>query len=283
MTSRPRIGLLCTVAAVLGALFAMSGTAAAATGKIEGKVIDGVSDLAIEGVEVCAFDATTEFEECGTTGSDGKYALGGLPNGGYIVEFLASQLGYVTQYYNGAASFEAADEVVIAGGGTVAGVNAELEKGGAIAGRVVDAATNSGVEAQVCAFASGVFGGCASTNSLGEYTIQGVASGSYVVEFWAEPLGYQTRYYNEQSSSGSAALVPVVAPNTTPGINAKLSKPGPHVVPASRPVSVPAPAITVPTLVAKPKPKLHCKKAFKPVKRHGHTVCVRKHRKKHRS
>lgn len=280
--SRPRIGLLCAAVAAVVALFLMAGTALAATGKIEGKVVNKATEVGIEGVEVCAFDATTEVEECKTTGSDGKYVLVGLPNGSYVVEFLASSLGYVTQYYNGAATFEAANKVVIEGGGTVANVNAKLEKGGEIAGRVVDAATNSGIEAQVCAFASGVFGGCAGTNLTGDYTIQGVASGSYIVEFWAEPLGYETRYYNEQSSFGGASLVNVVAPGTTTGINAKLSKPGTHVVPISRPTSVLTPVISVPPVIAaKPKPKLRCRKGFKPVKRHGHTVCMKKHKKKH--
>lgn len=282
MISRPRIGLLCAMAAAVVALFAMAGTASAATGKIEGEVVDSVTELGIEDVEVCAFSAEVEFEACETTGSDGKYALGGLPNGSYVVEFWATYLGYVRQYFNGAASFADADEVVIAGGGTVTGVNAELEQGGGIAGRVVDAVTGAGIEeAGVCAFTPSVFGGCAVTDSSGNYTIQGVASGSYKVEFWAEFLDYETRYYNEQSSFGSANFVDVVAPNTTAGINARLSKPASHVVPRRLP-TVSTPAISAPPVpVAKRKP--HCKKAFKRVKRHGRMVCVRKHKKKHRS
>lgn len=282
--SRPRVGLLCIVVATVVALFATAGTAAAATGKIEGEVVDAVTEAGIEEVEVCAIDPV-EFElvACQTTGPDGKYVLGGLPNGSYVVEFWATYLGYVRQFFDGAASFEDADEVVVAGGGTVSAVNAELEQGGEIAGRVIDAVTSAGIEeVEACAFSLNAFGGCASTDSSGNYTIQGVASGSYVVEFWAEFLGYETRYYNEDTSFNDANLVAVFAPSTTVGIDARLSKPSLPVV--SRP-SLPTPVIAVPPppATAKPKPALHCRKAFKRVKRHGRTVCVRKHRKKHRS
>jgi Carboxypeptidase regulatory-like domain len=283
VTSRPRIGLLCVVVAAVVALFVTAGTAAAATGKIEGEVVDSVTEAGIEAAEVCALDPVEfEFVACEMTDPDGEYALGGLPNGSYVVEFRAMNLGYVRQYFNGVASFEDADEVVVAGGGTVSGVDAELEEGGEIAGRVTDATTGAGIEeVEVCAFTLSVFGGCALTNSSGNYTIQGVASGSWVVEFWAEFLGYETRYYNEVANFNDANLVSVFAPSTAIGINARLSKPGSHVV-TRTPVSTPVISVPPPPAV-KPKPAPHCRKAFKRVKRHGHAVCVRKHKKKHRS
>ncbi len=279
MISRPGISLYCVVVAAVVALFAMAGTAAAATGEIKGEVTNSVTS--IEGVEVCAYG---EVEACDTTGPDGKYAIVGLPDGHYVVEFWAPYLGYLTQYFDGAASFEDADEVVVTSGGTVSGVDAELEEGGKIAGRVTDAVTGAGIkDVEVCAETLSAFGGCASTDPSGNYTIIGVASGSWVVGFWPEVLGYETRYYNEATSFGSATLVGVSAPGTITGINAKLSKPVSRVVVPHLPV-VSAPVVSVPPVpTPKPKPKPRCKKAFKQVKRHGHTVCVRKHKKKHHS
>jgi Carboxypeptidase regulatory-like domain len=281
VTSHPRIGLLCAAAVAIAALFVTAGSAAAATGKIEGKVIDSVTKLGIDKVEVCAYAG----EVCDATGPDGKYVIEGLPDEHYIVEFWAAELGYVRQFFNGVASFEDADDVEVAGGGTVSGVNAEMKKGGEIAGQVTDAATGAGIrEVIVCAYTPSA-GECELTDSSGSYTIQGLASNSYTVEFWAEFLGYETRYYNEATSEGAANLVGVTAPNTTTGINAKLSKPGSHVVLPHLPF-VPAPVVSVspvPTVKSKPKPKPRCKKAFKQVKRHGHTVCVKKHKKKRRS
>jgi hypothetical protein len=279
-----KIGLLCVAAVAVAALFAVTGTASAATGKIEGKVIDAVTTLGIEEVEVCAIDPL-EFEAvaCAETDADGKYALSGLANGKYVVGFRAPYLGYITQYYNGQESFEEAEEVVIAGGGTVSGINAEMERGGEIAGRVTDALTGAGIEeVEVCAFSQHVFGGCAFTDATGNYTIQGVATGSYAIEFWAEFLGYETRYYNEEANPAGANLVSVVAPNTTSGINARLSKPASRVTPSATRTVISAPALPAMSQKPKPKPKT-CKKNFKRVKRHGHTVCVRKHKKKHRA
>lgn len=284
MISRPRLALLCIGAAVVVSSFGPAGAAAVATGKIEGKVVDSGTKVGIEDVEVCALEPPEfDFAACELTGADGKYALEGLADESYVVEFWAPYFGYVTQYFDGTTSFEDADEVTIAAGGTVSNVDAELEQGGEIEGRVTSAASGAGIEeVEVCAYSLTTFGGCAFTDFAGDYTIVGVPTGSYVVEFWAEFLGYQTRYYDEDSSFEDANLVAVFAPDTTTGIDARLSKPAAHVVlpPPSSGAALLAPAPA--PAVVKPKPKPHCKKGFKRVKRHGRLICVKKHRRKNR-
>jgi Carboxypeptidase regulatory-like domain len=280
--SRPRIALLCIAVAAVVSSFVPAGAAAVAAGKIEGEVIDSVTKVGIADVEVCAIDPLEfEFVACDLTGADGKYLLGSLADGNYVVEFWAPYLGYVRQYFDGAASFEDADEVVIAGGGTVSNVDAEMEQGGEIEGAVTDAATGGGIgEVEVCAFSQAAFAGCALTDSAGDYVIRGIRTGSYTVEFWAQFLGYETRYYDEASNFADATLVAVLAPDTTTGVDARLSKPASPVVlpPPSSGAALLAPA----PAAIKPKPKPHCRKGFKRVKRHGRTVCVKKHRRKHR-
>ncbi|HEU4736599.1 MAG TPA: carboxypeptidase-like regulatory domain-containing protein [Solirubrobacterales bacterium] len=284
MISRSRLALLCIGAAVMVSSFGPAGAEAVAAGKIEGKVVDSGTKVGIEDVEVCALEPPEfEFAACDLTGADGEYVLEGLADGSYVVEFWAPYLGYVSQYFDGTTSFEDADEVTIAGGGTVSNVDAELEQGGEIEGRVTAAASGAGIEeVEVCAYSLTAFGGCAFTDFAGDYTIAGVPTGSYVVEFWAEFLGYQTRYYDEGSSFEDANLVAVFAPDTTTGIDARLSKPAAHVVlPPSSGAALLAPAPA--PAVVKPKPKPRCKKGFKRVKRHGRIVCVKKkHRKKNR-
>ncbi len=254
-------------------------------GKIEGKAVDAVTKVGIEDVEVCAVEPFEfEFVACDLTGADGKYALEGLANGSYVVEFWAPYLGYIRQYFDGRTSFEDADEVTIAAGGTVSNVDAELEQGGEIEGRVTDAASGAGIEeAEVCAYSLSAFGGCALTDVSGDYTLAGVPTGSYVVEFWAEFLGYETRYYDEVTSFEAADPVAVFAANTTAGIDARLSKPAFRVdlPPPSSGAPAPLPPTPAP-VVANPKPKPHCKKGFKRVKRHGRIICVKKHRRKNR-
>ncbi len=281
MGSRSRVSLLFLTLTMGVAMLVPTGASAVPVGKIEGKVTDAVSTDPIEEVEVCAIDPVEfEFVACDVTNSSGEYQLDSLANEGYVVEFWAPYLGYVTQFYNDEALFGDADEVVISGGSTESGIDAAMDKGGTIEGRVTDAATSAGIEeVWACAFSATATGGCDLSDSSGDYVIPGLATGSYTVEFWAEPFGYETRFYNEKASEGEANLVPVIAPETTAGINAQLSKPGSPVVPPA-----PSPTIVPPVAtpqVFKPKPKLHCRKGFKKVKRHGRKVCVKKHKKKH--
>lgn len=279
MFSRLKLVLLCAISVAAFSLFASTGSAAAAGG-IKGEVVEAGSSLAVEGVEACAFQIPTyELFACEETDVNGKYALGGLPNGKYIVEFWASYLGFAPQFFNGVSSFEDADEITVSGG-VVSGIDAELEEGGAIAGRVTDASTGAGINGvSVCAYSPVIAGNCATTTPAGDYAVEGLATGSYGIEFEAKSLGYPTLFYNQQSNPNSANFVSVTAPNVTGNINAQMSKP------SAKTVVIPPPAPPKVTLVPpKHKPKaLKCHKGFKKTRRHGRQVCVKKHRKKHHS
>ena len=273
MFSRLKLVMLCAISAAAFSLFVSTGSAAAA-GEIKGEVVEAGSSLAIEGVEACAFQLPTyEIFACEETNANGKYVLSGLPEGEYIVEFWASYLGFAPQFFNGVASYEEAEEIPVSGS-PVSGIDAELEEGGAIAGRVTDASTGAGINGVfVCAYSRVIAGNCAATNPAGDYAVGGLASGSYAVEFSAESPTYPTLFYNQQSSLNSANLITVTAPNVTGNINAQMGKPSPKVVVIPTPVP--------PTAPPKHKAKtLKCHKGFKKTKRHGRQVCVKKHKKK---
>lgn len=282
MISRPRIGLLCAFAVAAAALFATTGSAVAAD-TIEGEVVDAVTKVGIEEVGVCALNpAGGTIVACVESGADGEYAIS-LPEGSYLVEFWAPYLGYVTQFYNGVSKLSEAEEVPLSGG-SFPGVDAEMEEGGNIEGRVTDALTGSGIGGiQACALVFGVGAECGITDLSGHYKIPGLATGSYLTAFLDEIHGYEPLFYNQQSGPGSANPVEVTAPDTTVGIDARLSKPASRVI--VRPVSSSPPVLPISKSAGKPKPKaVKCRKSFKKVKRHGRSVCVKKHRKKkHRS
>jgi hypothetical protein len=276
--SRLRLVLLCATLAAAFSSFASTGSAAAAG--IEGEVVNAVTKAAIGEVEVCAYQLPEEnVFFCEETEADGEYALSSIPAGEYTVEFWAPYLGYVTQFYDGASTLADADDVVVSSG-TVAGIDAEMEEGGEIEGRVTDAVTGAGIEKiQACALVFGVGAECGVTSSSGDYRINGLATGSYLVAFLDEFQGYETLFYNQQADLGTATPVGVTAPGTTAGIDARMSNPGSRVTPP--PVVIPAPSAAAP-LVTKPKPKkVKCRRGFKKAKRHGRTVCVKKHKKKH--
>lgn len=275
MSARPRIALLLLAAATAAVLLLPSGAAAIPAGKIKGTVVDASLE-GVEEVEVCALDPV-ELEpvvSCVETDSNGEYEIVALPDGKYVVEFWAPYFGYVTQFFDGAWSPEAATEVTISAGSTASGIDAEMEAGGRIEGSVTVAATGAGIAgAEVCAFSE--FGSrCTNTNGAGHYTLVEAPTGSYVVGFSA--AGYPVRYYNEKTTFGAADQVSVAAPNATTGIDARMGEPAP---PAALPTTPSLPSLPA-APVHKHKHKLRCKKGFKKAKRHGRKVCVRKHRKR---
>ena len=231
-------------------------------GKISGRVAAGGTP--VENIEACAFESGSKVAfACQTTNSGGEYTIADLPPGSYEVEFsplappsckgLSCQpANYITQYWNGQLAFEAANTVVVKESETTTAVNAELQPGGHIAGRV----TNASIYAQpiagvrVCSRPTrtdkeGEREGereCAYTNSSGEYAIQTLASGGYEVEFTGkvcvEPGGavkcthpYIAQFYQ--------SIVTVSAPGTTLGINGSLLEVAP-----AKPASTGAPAVS---------------------------------------
>lgn len=180
---------LTALALAVAGLILLPPAGLAAAGEITGKVVDGVSKVAIERVEVCAIEVPEfEFVDCVETNPAGEYALSGLPADSYVVEFWAEDLGYAVQFYEDQVFFDLADPIVVPGSGTVTGIDGHLSK------------------------------------------------------------------------------LPIVIP------------PPPPTPPAPIPSALPAPT---PTSVV-PKPAIRCRKGFKQVKRNGKKICVKKHRKKSR-
>jgi len=98
---------------------------------------------------------------------------------------------------------------------------------GSIKGKVIDAVSKAGIEGiEVCAYEAPEyeFTGCEETDAAGEYTLSGLATGSYRVEFWGRSngLNYLTQYYNNKTSFSQATAVAVTAPATVSNINAEM-------------------------------------------------------------
>jgi hypothetical protein len=226
-----------------------SSTLAAGEGKIAGTVVTNtVEETPIPGIEVCAREESegplepageglegglggTFVEQCATTEAIGQYTISGLPSGKYEVEFTVpakSELDYVTQYYNGRSSPSEAQQVSVTAEETTPGIDAKLDKGGWVSGRVTDASTATGIEGiEVCAFStSSLNGRCATTGSEGRYTVWTLPGGRYDVEFSPPPgsaLNYVFQYYDNKSSFSEASEVQVTAEAGTPNVDAALA------------------------------------------------------------
>lgn len=102
-----------------------------------------------------------------------------------------------------------------------------LAAAGTIEGTVTDVATAEPIEGiNVCAYWPA--GNCAVTNANGEYSIEGLESGSYKVEFNGieSGLNYITEYYNNKATFEKAEPVNVFGESVASGIDAALAKGG---------------------------------------------------------
>jgi hypothetical protein len=92
---------------------------------------------------------------------------------------------------------------------------------------VTDASTTHPIRGiEVCALEKSKFAfvTCTYTNTSGQYTLAGLPTAEYKVEFWAEyeNLHYITQYYNNKPTFQQADPVSATVPTTTPNINAQL-------------------------------------------------------------
>ncbi len=196
---------------------------AAAYGSLSGTVTNASSHAALEHVEIEVYDSDGTYVAAGETAANGTYTIAGLAPGEYEVQFLPSTGAYLKQYYKGKSSLGEATAVIVTPGSTTAAVNAELVVGGEISGTVTDAVTQAGLEhVEVKVYdSSDAYLARAETASNGEYTVSGLAPGSYEVGF-ADGAGYAPQFYSGKALISEATKVTVSAGETKGEIDAAL-------------------------------------------------------------
>jgi hypothetical protein len=229
------MSLLALALAGLSILLApASAPAAAPAGSISGTVTAASTHLPIAAVRVCAtsenfYEEVEEF--CAHSAANGAYSIGELPEARYTVGFISAVegLNYVYQAWNGQPDpFEA--NLVKVTTGEVAGIDAALEEGGMIGGRVTSFSGGdpiAGVE--VCAEPKSLDAVtvCASTDGAGQYTILGLTGGEYRVEFWPpEQSEFLGQDFDGEPGGLQADPVAVQTGQLTPNVNATLIEGG---------------------------------------------------------
>jgi hypothetical protein len=221
--------------------------ALAETGSLSGTVTSAASGAGLGGVTVTIEEAET-FTSTVTEGN-GRYTFEHLAPGSYTIEFSPGSGEYQPQ--TGQAT-------ITEGGAALA--NAALLQSAQISGRVTDAYTHNGLEKiGVDAFSSSGGSGSAITNANGEYTVSGLTSGSYKIDYYSIPTEaeekaaekaprlipkYIEQYFNNQPSAATANTVAASEGSTTSGINVAM-------VP-SAPVNALAPTVSGTPTVGSP-------------------------------
>jgi VCBS repeat-containing protein len=157
-----------------------------------------------------------------TTGSDGSYDICGLAAGTYRVFFWDPAGLRGAEFYDGRNSPVGAASVSVAAGFETGGVDATLEPGGHIAGRVSTGATPvKDIYVYACVpddLGGWLVIGSAQTGADGAYDIGALATGTYRVEFVDESGAHATAYYDGASDMASARAVDVISGDTVGGI-----------------------------------------------------------------
>jgi len=105
-------------------------------GQITGTVTDQRTGQALSGIWVTLWQWNNAWSQpyCTSSRTDGVYTLGGFGSGVYRVEFYDPENRYRFEFYNDAATIDAATDITFTVGQTISGINAALIK-------VVDDAT----------------------------------------------------------------------------------------------------------------------------------------------
>jgi hypothetical protein len=153
--------------------------------------------------------------------ADGSYTITRLSPGDYRVK--ASAPGYLSQFYNGAASVYEAIPVSVALATDTAGIDFSLDAGGGISGHVYQPDGKTPLaDASVGVSQGGI--STVRTASDGSYILGGLISGSYQV--YAGAMGYVSKYCNDVYYAEEASPVEVVAPDITQNVDFILEEGG---------------------------------------------------------
>jgi Carboxypeptidase regulatory-like domain len=259
-----------------------------AKGAIEGKVTSSVTGNPVAAVEVCAYQGNVGWLiNCVETDGAGEYRVGALPSAEYYLEFNASGTGLnlAPQVYDHAYIADDADPVEVAEV-TVTGVNAVLDAGAEISGRLYAAAGGAPLaNVRVCLWRvwEDSKWACGRSNATGSYRFNRLPPLSYKVGLSSdyglfpngadpEDDGYLEQFWNNKPSRTSADVLALATGAQVSGVDA-------HLI-SSAPVS---PALQAPVL----RPPIHhrkplrCKRGFRKKRLKGKVRCVKVHKRRH--
>jgi len=212
---------------------------AAGTAIIRGRVLAaGVNEHPLSRVEVRAVCTSLKVDKAALTDANGRYEIGDLPACRYTVGF--SRNNYVRASYGERRPLGPGAAIDVASGQAVSRIDAVLQRGGVVTGRVLDEFGDPITGAQVMlmrwAFVAGErrlqrAGQSANTNDLGDYRIYGITPGQYFISATSRMSGfgdtsdrssYVPTYYPGTTNTAEAQRLTILQGQTIAGINMTL-------------------------------------------------------------
>lgn len=176
-----------------------------------GQVTAALGGAPLSGVSVSALDANGSSVGSATTNASGVYTVStASPSGQFRLRFNATGQFYVLEFFDSQPSLDTASVITATVNGTVGGLNAVLDRGVQLTGRVLAADSLLPLnDVDVALYnASGAFAGATATNPAGAYTVTtSLSSGPYRLQFTTEASSdSNTRRYAPEYYSGKASL-----------------------------------------------------------------------------
>lgn len=206
---------------------------------VEGVITDATSGDGLANINACAeaADGNPYSFGCATTEADGHYRLVGIPTGEYKLRFEpkygVGNPDYPTQYYPDVPNLGEGSTIHLTDGSTATGIDTAMHLGGTISGTVVNQADEPVKGVLVCTYPAvgkGSFANCfghrAETASDGTYTLHGIPSGEYKVDFFRGPANYLPQFYPDQKTRAGGTAITVSAPEAVTGIDATVQSGG---------------------------------------------------------
>ena len=221
-------GLASRVAVTAGVTTSSIDFGLASGGSISGTVIKDSDSSPVEDAWVWA----ENYDCCGGNGaqtdSSGDYTIVGLLPGDYRVGVDSQEDGLASEFYDDTTDWSLASRVTVTSSSTTSSIDFGLASGGSISGTVIKTSDSSPIadawvwaESYDCCGGNGV-----ETDSSGNYTISGLATGNYRVQVFVGDQGFAGQFYDNQTDWVLADSVAVTSGATTPSIDFSLSTGG---------------------------------------------------------
>lgn len=186
---------------------------------ITGTVTDAPTGIGLQEITVDLYDAAGDWVDTRSTNADGVYEFQLVADGTYSVQFSDGWYGlYIEQFWNHRATAELADAIVVAGGETRSGIDADLTRltntgwGASISGTVSGVETGwslPGVEVSLYVKDGASWSGPSATtftDSLGRYLFTGLQPDEYTVRF--DGANHVPEYFSDSPDlAGATGIV----------------------------------------------------------------------------
>lgn len=205
-----------------GATKTLEETTLKSGGSISGTVTNG--NVGVSNISVYIYSSGIWTGRSATTGSTGKYKVSGLETGDYTVKFSGVNAGFITEWYNDKENQGDANNVHVESPDETPSINAILAYGEKISGKTTISETGAplvgawvavcdNTTTATCNSSNPARKGYAQTGADGSYTVGGLPSGTYKVQFFEKTANNAgagiTKWYNDRFDAATADSVSV--------------------------------------------------------------------------